>query len=210
MSREDREALKKQFAEEEAKEKNLIEAERETYKVMVDVTTREVFHELAKVSDQLAAAKQKVFDAFKAIIEMKQELFGFKDTQQSHTFSSLMGDVSITIGHRVVDDYDDTVDVGIAKVTEIVASLATDDQSRALVETIMKLVQKDKKGKLNIGRVVQLEMLGEKLNNPMLKDAILIIKKAYRPKKTRTFVEVNYKDEDGKQLNLPLSMSSVE
>ncbi len=210
LTREEREMLKKQLAEEEAKEQNRIASERETYKVMVDVTTREVFQELLKVSDQLATAKQKVFDAYKAIIEMKQELFGFKDSQQTHTFSSSEGNMSITIGHRVVDDYDDTVDVGIIKVTEIVTSLATDEQSRALVETIMKLVQKDKKGKLNIGRVVQLEMLGEKLNNPQLMDAIKIIKQAYRPKKTRTFVEVNFKDEDGKQVNLPLSMSSVE
>lgn len=210
LTREEREMLKKQLAEEEAKEQNRIASERKTYKVMVDVTTREVFQELLKVSDQLALAKQKVFDAYKAIIEMKQELFGFKDSQQTHTFSSSEGNMSITIGHRVVDDYDDTVDVGIIKVTEIVTSLATDEQSRALVETIMKLVQKDKKGKLNIGRVVQLEMLGEKLNNPQLMDAIKIIKQAYRPKKTRTFVEVNFKDEDGKQVNLPLSMSSVE
>ena len=100
--------------------------------------------------------------------------------------------------------------MGIAKVTEFVTSLATDDQSRALVETIMRLVQKDRKGKLNIGRVVQLEMLGERLGNDEFKDAIRIIKQAYRPKKTRTFVEVAFKDEDGKECGLPLSMSSVE
>ncbi len=210
LSREEREALKVQLAEEEAQEKKRIDDERETYKVMVDVTTREVFNELSKVSEQLAAAKAKVFDAYKAIIDMKQELYGFKDTQRSHTFSTAEVDVSVTIGHRVIDDYDDTVDVGIAMVSEYVTSLATDAQSRALVETIMKLVQKDKKGKLNIGRVVQLEVLGEKLNNPSLKEAIGIIKQAYRPKRTRTFVDVNFKDEDGKQVSLPLSMSSVE
>ena len=83
LSREEREALKAQLAAEEAQEKNRIDSERETYKVMVDVTTREVFNELAKVSEQLATAKAKVFDAYKAIIDMKQELRAGNDLDLS-------------------------------------------------------------------------------------------------------------------------------
>lgn len=209
LTAEQREALKAQLVAEEQAEKERKENERETYKAMVDQVTTDVFEKLQAVSVLLTDAKLQVFDAYKTLLEMKQELYGYKATQQSHTFTTADGGISITIGHRVVDDYDDTVDVGIAKVTEFVGSLAKDEQSRALVDTVMRLVQKDSKGRLNIGRVVQLELLGERLGNADFKEAISIIKASYRPKKTRSFIEAYFKGEDGEQVSLPLAISSV-
>lgn len=198
-----------QLAAQEQAEKERTANERNIYKEMVEATTNEVFAELEKTSAMLADAKTKVFNSYKTILEMKQELYGYKDSQQTHTFTTEAG-LSITIGYRVIDDYDDTVDVGIQKVTDFVTSLATDEQTQALVETIMRLVRKDSKGRLNIGKVVQLEQLGDRLGKPELKEAIGIIKSAYRPKKTRTFVEASYKDDELKSVNLPLAISSVE
>ena len=209
LSAEERKNLMAQLEAEQQAERNRTARERETYKEMVESTTIEVFDELAKTSAMLAEVKSKVFNSYKTILAMKQELYGYKDSQRSHTFTTDDG-LSITIGYRVVDDYDDTVDVGIQKVVDFVTSLATDEQTHALVDTIMQLVRKDSKGRLNIGKVVQLEQLGERLGKPELKEAISIIKDAYRPKRTRTFVDVYYKDEDGKQQSLPLAISSVE
>ncbi|MEI3423269.1 MAG: hypothetical protein V8R91_20705 [Butyricimonas faecihominis] len=58
---------------------------------------------------------------------------------------NVKGDRRITLGNNTVDNYDDTVDAGISIVKEYISSLARDENSRILVDTVMRLLAKTKK-----------------------------------------------------------------
>ena len=187
-----------------------LQNDRVTYKELVNETVNDLWAALENVSSTMVATKNRVFDSFIKALELKKEAYGIKDNQQSHTFTTVDGNRSITIGHRIVDRYDETVTAGIAKVKEYVKSLAKDDDSAALVETILNLLKPNKDGELKASRVLELEKLANRVNNPEFTDGLRIIKEAYKPTKTCQFVTVKYKDQNGSEKTLPLSMSAID
>ena len=192
----------------EAKQK--IQDDREAYKKLAGETVNTLWAELEKVSSTMVAAKNRVFDSFAAALVLKEGAYGIKENQQSHTFTTEDGKRTITIGHLVVDRYDETVTAGIAKVREYVKSLAKDADSAALVDTILNLLKPNKDGELKASRALELEKLASKVNNDEFTDGLRIIKEAYRPAKTCQFVTVKYKDGTGAEKTLPLSMSAID
>lgn len=194
----------------EAKERDRLKKEnREAYKQLVDEVVREVFPTLQEVSSNLARSKQAVYDRFADALKLKEEIFNVRDEQRTNTFTSSDGKYRITLGNYQTDDYDDTVNEGIAKVKEVIASFANDDNSRLLVDAIMKLLSRDAKGNLKASRVMQLRKLAADSGNAELIDGVEIIEKAYRPQVSKTFVRAEYKDEVGKWVSVPLGMTEA-
>ena len=193
--------------EEREKEKRKAEA-RETYKNLVAETVERNFKKLEGVSEMLSQVKKAVYEDFKTALEMKAELFGVKENQQTHTFTTTEG-LTITIGHRVTDNFDDTVHAGIEKVKGYISKVTAGEKAE-LEELINLLLKKDKNGNLKASRVLELERIAEKINDEELKDGVQIIKEAYKPTKTSTFIEAYYKDEQGKKVYLPLSIVNAE
>lgn len=193
--------------EEREKEKRKAEA-RETYKNLVAETVERNFKKLEGVSEILSQVKKAVYEDFKTALEMKAELFGVKENQQTHTFTTAEG-LTITIGHRVTDNFDDTVHAGIEKVKGYISKVTAGEKAE-LEELINLLLKKDKNGNLKASRVLELERIAEKINDEELKDGVQIIKEAYKPTKTSTFIEAYYKDEQGKKVYLPLSIVNAD
>nr|DAQ43552.1 MAG TPA: Protein of unknown function (DUF3164) [Caudoviricetes sp.] len=194
---------------EEKERKAMREQNRDAYKQLVDETIREVFPTLQEVSKSLARSKQSVYERFADALKLKEEIFNTKADQRSNTFSSSDGMYRITLGNHQTDDYDDTVNEGIAKVKEVISSFANDDNSRLLVEAVMKLLSRDAKGNLKASRVMQLRKLAAESGNAELIDGVEIIEKAYRPQVSKTFVRAEYKDDNGKWVSVPLGMTEA-
>ena len=74
----------------------------------------------------------------------------------------------------------------------------------------MKLLSKDKKGNLKASRVIELEQIALRTQNDTLLEGIKIMKEAYRPQKTCDFIEVRFKDDQGKEISLPLAISAAQ
>ncbi|MFL0104943.1 DUF3164 family protein [Tenacibaculum maritimum] len=182
--------------------------DRKAYKDLVKQELPEALQRLKNLSDHISLIKTEVFTGLQALLEMKKEVFGIKDNQQSHTFSIENGD-SLTLGYRVTDGWDDTVNEGIAKVSEFIGSLAKDENSAKLVATINKLLKKDAKGNLKANRVVELQNLADEFDNDSFNDGVEIILKAYKPQKSCYFIDATTIDMQGKKQNIPLSISSV-
>lgn len=202
------EAFKKERAKKA--EKARIEKERVTYKEMKDATIRTNFELLKGVSSFLLDAKNTVFGNMGTLIEMKDELYKTKSDRQSDTFSTEDGEISIKLGNRINEGWADTVDVGVQKVKDYLKTLAKDENSANLVETVMNLLAKDRKGNLKANKVLELEKLAVKSGDENFIDGINIIKEAYRPAPSCQFIEVRFKDDEGKERSLPLSMSAIE
>lgn len=184
--------------------------ERKSYNDMRDEFVERVFELLQKLSANMVAAKQQIFSESATLDEMQQRLFKVKLDRKSRTMTHSNGRISIKVGNRLNDGWDDTVEIGIEKVREYLGTLATDDKSRRLVGAITRLLAKDQKGTLKANKVLELEKMANEEQNPTFLEGIRIIKEAYRPVPTCQFVEVKYKDENDVERSLPLSMSAMD
>ena len=196
-----------------AKEKKAAEAkrksDREAYTALVDETIAAVMPELTNISEAIAQKKTAAAEAFRGALEMKAELFGVKDDQQSHTFTNSEGTMRITIGHYMLDNYRDTVNEGIAMVKEYIESQARDEASRALVKAILRLLSRDEAGNLKASRVLQLQKMAEETGDERFIEGVRIIQESYQPTPSKDYTRAAVRDESGAWVAIPLSMTDV-
>lgn len=209
LSTEERAALKAQLDAEERAERNRIEQERETYKQLVDSTVKASVTKLQLLSTEMMRVKQEIFNEFGTVINLKNELFKTKSGRQTDTFTTSDSRMSLTLGNRVNEGWDDTVEAGIDMVKEYIKTMAKDENSANLVDTVMSLLAKDRKGALKANKVLELEKLAIKLKDERFLEGINIIKAAYRPEPTCEFIQVKMRDEQGNAVSLPLSLSAM-
>ncbi len=209
MTKEEREQLLAQLSEEKRQEELRVQNERESYKELVDSTVKSAVKKLQALSNEMMQVKQEVFRDFAELIATKNELFSVKVNRQSDSFTTSDGTMNITLGNRTNEGWDDTVEAGIEKVKEYMSSLATNEETAMLIETIMGLLSKDRKGTLKANKVLELERLAVKSQDAKFLEGIKIIKDAYRPVPTCQFISVRIKDKEGKEQQLPLSLSNM-
>ena len=207
MTAEERAQLKAQLAEEDRQEALRKQEQKDAYMQMKDQFLERNLEKLKALSDQMQALKKEIFDDAETLIKRKDELFNTKTDRQSNTFSHESGKYSISLGNRINEGWDDTCEQGIEKVKEFLQTLAKDDNSAALVETIMRLIAKNNKGMLKASKVLELEKLANKIQSAELTEGLNIIKNSYRPKPTCQFISVTMKDDNGNDKQLPLSLS---
>lgn len=207
MTAEERAQLKAQLEEEERLEAQRKQEQKEAYIELKDEFLERSLKKLQALSDQMQVIKKEIFEDAEELIKMKDELFKTKTDRQSNSFTHESGKFFIALGNRINEGWDDTCDQGIEKVKDFLATLAKDDNSAALVETIMRLVSKNNKGSLKASKVLELEKLANKIQSPELTEGLAIIKNSYRPKPTRQFISVTIRDDNGADRQLPLSLS---
>lgn len=207
LTPEQRKELAALAAQDEKQQKLQKNQQRESYKELVEETVPKAIFKLAVVSEMLSNAKRDTFKFFEDILELKNEVYGLKETQRSHTFSCETGEV--TIGYRINDGWDDTVHVGVEKVSKFLYSLSNDEKTATLVKAIFNLLKKDSKGNLKGSRVLELQKMTEEFNDEEFIDGVDIISKAFKPVRSSWFIEAYIINEKGK-VNIPLNISSVD
>jgi len=210
LSKEEKARLLTELEAEKRAEKERIEQERSAYRDLKDEAIRDMFKELTEISNRMQYQKALVFDRFVTIIEMKDNLYKTKSDRMSNSFTTEDGSITIKLGHRINEGWSDVMEVGVAKVKDYLKTLARDDNSAALVDAVMGLLTKDRKGNLKASRVLELEKLAQRSGNPDFIEGINIIKESYRPSPTCRFIEVKFRDENNKERSLPLSMSTID
>ena len=210
LTAEQRAALKAQIEAEERAESQKRQDSIDAYKSMVDEFCADTFSRMQKVSELMRIEKERVFAAAELLIEQKEALFKTKQDRHSNQFTTADGKVTVALGYRTNDGWDDTVNEGIAKVKEYLESLAATEEGAKAVNIILKLLAKDKKGNLRASAMIQLEQEAAKNGNPLFVEGVQIIRDAYRPVDSCQFISVSFKDENGVKHNLPLSLSSMD
>lgn len=207
LTAEERAQLKAQLEEQEKQEALEKQRQKETYLQLKDQFCERNLGKLQALSDEMQRLKKEIFADAETLIQMKDELFKTKTDRQSNMFTHESGKFSITLGNRINEGWDDTCDQGIEKVKEFLKTLAKDDNSAALVDTIMRLIAKNNKGMLKASKVLELEKLANRIQSAELTEGLTIIKNSYRPKPTCQFISVTMKDDNGNDKQLPLSLS---
>lgn len=210
MTAAERAQLKAQLEAEERAEIQKRQENIDAYKQSVDEFCKDVFGRMQKVSELMRAEKERTFSAANILIEMKEQLYKTKQDRHSNQFTTSDGKYTVALGYRTNDGWDDTVDVGIAKVKEYLRSLAATEDGAKAVDIILKLLAKDKKGNLKASAMIQLEQEAAKIGDATFIEGVQIIRDAYRPVDTCQFISVSYKDDNGVKHTLPLSLSSMD
>ena len=210
MTAAERAQLKAQLEAEERAEIQKRQESIDAYKQSVDEFCKDVFGRMQKVSELMRAEKERTFFAANILIEMKEQLYKTKQDRHSNQFTTSDGKYTVALGYRTNDGWDDTVDVGIAKVKEYLRSLAATEDGAKAVDIILKLLAKDKKGNLKASAMIQLEQEATKIGDATFIEGVQIIRDAYRPVDTCQFISVSYKDDNGVKHTLPLSLSSMD
>ncbi len=210
MTAAERAALREQLEAQERADSLKRQESIDAYKTMVDEFCEDVFGRMKKVSDLLRAEKERVFAGAELLIEQKEALFKVKQDRHSNQFTTSDGRYTVALGYRTNDGWDDTVDVGIAKVKEYLRSLTSTEEGAKAVDIILKLLAKDKKGNLKASAMIQLEQHAAKYGDPLFIEGVQIIRDAYRPVDSCQFITVKWKDDNGVQHTLPLSLASMD
>lgn len=199
------EAEERKAAQEKAKQM------RADYVTMVDNEIESAIPVLRELSEDIKTVKQKVYDNFRTILDLKAEMFrlskGKEIDVKSNTFMNSRGDMRITLGAYMLDNYLDTAEDGVAIVKEYISSLAKDDESQALVNMVLKLLAKDAKGTLKAQRIIQLRKIADESGNERFIEGVKIIEDAYKPIPSKTFVQAQVKNSMGAWENIPLGMT---
>lgn len=203
-------AFRQERAKKEAAEQR--RQQRETYAQLVDQELEAALPELRNLSEQIRTVKDTVFGNFKTVLDMKAEVVGFKeDGQFSHTFTNTDSTMRLTLGVNTVDGWGDMVSASIAMVRKYIESLATDEKTKVLVQTILQLLSTDKQGNLNARRVLQLQKLADQSEGEQFKEGVKIILESYQPSATRRYIRAQYRDQEtGAWRNIPLGITDVD
>lgn len=185
------------------------DADRSTYKNLVDFQVESLFPHIEMISQQISAVKKNVYKSFQSAIELKTEIYGSRvNENESHRFTNEKNDRAITIGNNYKDEWDDTVNAGIDLAKQRVEELAVDDNSRALVKVVLQLLSKNAKGELKASKVLQLRKIAAEINDQKMMDAVEIIEKAHRPSVSATYIIAEKKNDKGMWVKVPLSTTS--
>lgn len=203
-----------EFAEfRERKAQELQEAkrrdDREAYAILVDETIALAMPTLQSLSEGIGETKRLIMEQFKTVLDMKADIYGVKDGQRTHTFTNSDSSMRITVGYNTIDAYRDTVNEGIALVRNYIESLATDSETQALVEAVMRLMARDQKGELKASRVLQLRKMAEKSKNEKFLEGVRIIEESYQPTMSKQFIRAEVKDVNNGWVNLPLGVTEA-
>lgn len=207
MTQQQRAELKAQLEAQEAAEKQKRTDDINAYKELVGEFCRTTKDRLMALSAEMRRHKDDVFKSVEDIIQMKESLFRTKIDRHSNSFSA--DGITVSLGRRTNDGWDDTVEVGIAKVKDFLSTLAKDDNSAKLYKAVMQLLSKDKKGNLKASAMLQLEKYAAEWNNPEFTEGVEIIRDSYKPVETCDFISVTYKDDEGKVHAIPLSLAAM-
>lgn len=204
------EAFKAEKAKKEAAEQR--RQARENYAALVDDELETTLPMLLELHEHIKAVKRGVFGNFQTVLDMKAEVVGFKeDGQFSHTFTNSDSTKRLTLGVNTVDGWSDMAETGIAMVRKYLESLATDDKTKALVATILRLMAKDRQGNLNASKVLQLQKLADEVQDEQFSEGVKIIRESYQPTETRYYIRAQYREPGTNAWrNIPLSITDVD
>ena len=192
-------AEKEKKAAEEARKKARVE-----YAELVDAEVIKAVEELESLSQQIKAAKEKVYNNFSTVLDMKSEVIGIpKDNQRSHTFTTSDSRCRIILGVHTVDGY------RITMVKNYIESLAKDETTKALVAAVLRLLSRDATGQIKASRVLQLRKMADEVGDEKFREGVRIIEESYQPTVTKQYIRAEKKDDNGAWQSIPLSVTEV-
>lgn len=210
LTDEQKKALQNQLKADEKAKKDKKAQDLKALEELAEESVPKSFDLLKQASETLINAKAQIFRNFENYLKLKIETMGIRaKSQQSHTITH--GKHSIKLGYRITDGYTDDAGYGLEMVHRFLGSLAKDDNSQKLVNSLLRLLQRNSKGDLDSKKVLELKQIADRdFPDTDFSKGMDIIQNSYKPKMSKWFIEAWEIDGVGIERSLQLSMTSVE
>ncbi|SUJ26384.1 Protein of uncharacterised function (DUF3164) [Sphingobacterium spiritivorum] len=211
LTPEQKQALRQLLIEEDKATQQKRENDIMALKTMIDEMVTAKVPDLVSFGQKQTDIVNATFKDFEAIIQLKNELYGVKDGQASHTFTSRDGNGSICVGFNEIIAFDGTEGAGVKKIKEVIASLSSNDENREVLADLLNTFMKaDKRGNLNPTRVAELVSKKETVRNPLFSEGVDIIVNAQFKTRSSMYVRgwQRIQGENGKEVKLTFSITA--
>ncbi|MTK53320.1 DUF3164 family protein [Paludibacter sp.] len=214
LTPEEKASLKAQLAAEEKADKIKAQQDKQAYKALMSDFVEKFFPKLTQIASDLTLAKADLFESAAAIFELKKQVFNISaeawGKQQSHDISNADYSKTITLGFNYTDGWDiDVTNAGVSRINDWLSNKIKEGNQESFVNITRALLKPDKNGVLKASRILDLANQAKEYGDQELIEAVQMIQEAYRPERSSTYILAKYKDENGKKINLQLSMSQA-
>lgn len=163
-----------------------------------------------KLNADLVAYKKQLIDlsneAYEAFMAEKEA----KTTKGNFTWYNFNRSIKIEVAISDRIEFDDlTIEAAKARFDEFLKANIT-SKNEFVKDMILDAFQTERKGKLDVKRVLQLTRYEDRINDSLFSEAVQLINEAIRRPSSKTYFRIWLKDEGGKYQNIDLNLSSIE
>lgn len=202
-------ALKKKLADEKAS----AERARKEYDKMRDSFLETTFSKMYELSLAQAEFKSEAVKLGLEVHDKMYEAYGREKREGIDHYSLVSSDGlrRVTIERKHICEYDETVEVGIQLVRDVLRDKFA-ERSKKAYRMLEGALMKNKKGDYDETMVAKLRKHAEEVDNdPRFIEALDIISRAYRPTgSTQLYLRAHRKESsDGRWIDIPMNWSSM-
>lgn len=202
-------ALKKKQADEKAAKTNA----KKSYDQMRDSFLETTFAKMFELSQAQHEFKNEAVKLGLEVHDKMYEAYGREKREGIDHYSLVSSDGlrRVSIERKHICEYDETVEVGIALVREVLRDKFA-ERSKKAYRMLESVLMKNKKGDYDEAMVAKLRKHAEEVDNdPRFTEALDIISKAYRPTgSTQLYLRAHRKETaDGRWIDIPMNWSSM-
>lgn len=159
----------------------------------------------AKMVEFKEMVKQLCAEAYEAFMEEK----GVKPTKGNFTFYSFNRDIKVEVSINERIEFDDmTIKAAKAKFDDFLSS-NIQSKNEFAKQMVMDAFSTQRKGNLDVKRVLQLTRYESKVNDALFSEAVTLIKEAIRKPDSKTYFRIWEKNKEGAYQLIDLNFSSI-
>lgn len=163
-----------------------------------------------KLNADLVAFKQLLIELSNEAYEVFMAEKEAKHTKGNFTWYNFNRTIKIEVAISDRIEFDDlTIEAAKARFDEFLKANIT-SKNEFVKDMILDAFQTERKGKLDVKRVLQLTRYEDRINDALFSEAVQLINEAIRRPSSKTYFRIWLKDESGKYQNIDLNLSSIE
>ena len=171
-----------------------------------------IIKDAIRLHEQLKKLKAYIVEASRHVLEevMKETGTDLKEGYKGNfTWYNFDRSIKIEINVNTPIEFDDMlIEAAKEKFKEFLNNNITTEN--AFVKELILDAFETRKGKLDVKRVLNLTRYRDKVNDPLFSEAVDLINKAIRQRKSKMYIRLFAKDEEGKYQQIDLNFSSIE
>lgn len=184
-------------------------AKRLAYENEREELVNELCYEAAGLQQAMEDFHAKALEKMKAFRERTKEYGGIRSNSKGgYSIENKKNDLKVTLAYRTIMGFDERIVMAEELIKEFMGETVK-KSSKPIYNLLMGFLEKNKEGKLEPARVMELVKNEKEFDDPRWLKAIKLIKESYSQKDTKYYLDFAHKRESGTWEYVNLSFSSL-
>lgn len=173
-----------------------------------DKTVRKIFVIAEKLEQKIISDKHKMLKEIEKFKKWLEKNYEAEADFQNLTLSDYSNQMKVEIKSAAVIEFDEKIQIAENIIKQLVGKWALESGNANLTVLVESAFKTDKKGFLDKNRILGLKAY--KINHPEWKKAMQLIDDAVQIVDRKSYMQIKYKNDNGKWKNLQLNFSNAE